>query len=68
MLPDCAHSRRTLLLEFVENVRQRIVDKGLIGQVELDELTTALRLHLADPGTLVVSSLFFQAWGRVPSG
>ena len=62
-----AHSRRMLLLEFVENVRQRILDKGLIGQVELDELTAALRLHLADPGTLVVSSLFFQAWGRVPS-
>jgi hypothetical protein len=25
-----------------------------------------LRRHLDDPGTLVVSHLFFQVWGREP--
>lgn len=59
-----AHGRRMLLLEFVENARSRILDKELIGEVELNELTTALKRHLEDPRTLVVSSLFIQAWGR----
>ena len=60
------HGRRLLVLEFVENARRRILDQRLMGEVELDELTSALRVHLEDPGTLVVSSLFIQAWGRVP--
>jgi SAM-dependent methyltransferase len=62
--PD--HGRRMLLLEFVENARPGILAKNLIEEVELDELTTALRRHLEDPRTLVVSSLFIQAWGRTP--
>ena len=61
------HGRRMMLLEFVENARHRILDPNLIAEVELDELTAALRRHLEDPGTLVVSSLFIQAWGRTPS-
>ena len=59
-----AHGRRMLLLEFVENARVRILDKELIGEVELNELTAALQRHLEDPRTLVISSLFIQAWGR----
>ena len=60
------HGRRMLVLEFVANARTRILEKGLIGETELAELTAALRHHLEDPGTLVVSSLFIQAWGRTP--
>jgi SAM-dependent methyltransferase len=60
------HGRRPMLLEFVENARVRLLDAGLIREVELDELTAALRRHLDDPGTLVVSSLFLQVWGRRP--
>ena len=29
-------------------------------------MKTALRQHLADPETLVLSHLFLQSWGRVP--
>ena len=61
------HARRMMLLEFVENARHRLLDTNLIAEIELDELTAALRRHLEDPGTLVVSSLFIQAWGRTPS-
>lgn len=60
------HGRRTLLLEFVENARNRILEKDLIGKTELDDLTTALKKHLEDPDTLVLSSVFIQAWGRIP--
>jgi len=60
------HPRRMLVPEFVENTRPRILEKQLVGEVELDALTADLRRHLEDPTTLVVSSLFIQAWGRTP--
>ena len=60
------HGRRMLLLDFVENARDRILERELIGKAELDELTAAVRQHLENPFTLVVSSLYLQAWGRVP--
>ena len=60
------HGRRMLWLEFVENTRSRILEKELIAEAELDELTAALRQHLENPSTLVVSSLFLQTWGRMP--
>jgi len=63
--PD--HGRRGLLLDFAENLSDRIVAEGLIGGRELTELKGALARHLADPDTLVVSHLYFQVWGRKPS-
>ncbi len=58
------HGRRRLVLDFVENASARIVEDGLASESELNDLTAALRSHLDDPGTLVVSSLFLQVWGR----
>jgi SAM-dependent methyltransferase len=62
------HGRRMLLLDFVENARDRLLEAKLIGAGELDELTAALRRHLSDPATLVLSSVFIQTWGRAPEG
>ena len=61
------HARRTLLLDFVANARDRILEKNLIESSELDELTATLERHLADPATLVLSSVFIQTWGRAPA-
>jgi ubiquinone/menaquinone biosynthesis C-methylase UbiE len=58
------HGRRRILLDFAENLSERLVEQGLIQDRALAELKTALRLHIDSPGTLVVSHLFFQAWGR----
>jgi hypothetical protein len=58
------HGRRMLVLDFVENARARLLDRQLIGEPELNELTARLRRHLEDPETLVLSSVFVQAWGR----
>ena len=58
------HGRRMLLLDFVENARARLLDQQLIGDAELNELTALLKRHLEDPETLVLSSVFIQAWGR----
>lgn len=60
------HGRRMLLLDFVENARARLFDQQLIDEAELNELTAQLKRHLEDPGTLVLSSVFIQAWGRTP--
>jgi SAM-dependent methyltransferase len=55
---------RGLLLDFTENLSGRLVDKRLVGEVQLSEWKTALARHLAAEDTMVVSCLFFQAWGR----
>lgn len=60
------HNRRTIFWDFINNVRDRVVAHGLASEAELSELMNGLRGHLNDPGTLVVSHLFFQVWGRKP--
>ena len=58
------HSRRTIFWDFIRNVRERVIAHGLVRETELTQLMDELRRHLDDPGTLVVSHLFFQVWGR----
>ncbi|HEX7427057.1 MAG TPA: methyltransferase domain-containing protein [Mycobacterium sp.] len=60
------HARRSILLDFVEDVSERLVETGTASPAELETLTDSLRRHLDDPDTLVVSHLFVQAWGRKP--
>jgi SAM-dependent methyltransferase len=60
------HPRRPLLLQFVENARDRIVAAGLLQERELDDLLETARAHLDDPGTLVICGPYVQAWGRKP--
>jgi len=61
------HNRRTIFLHFLQNVRDQILEQGLITESEFSELTAELKQHLDRPDTLVVSHLFFQVWGRKPS-
>jgi SAM-dependent methyltransferase len=58
------HGRRNILLDFAENLSERILAERLIGKEALTGLKAALRRHLQDAETLVVSHTFFQAWGR----
>jgi len=60
------HNRRSIFLDFVQNVRDGLVGEGFARDEELNELTQELKRHLDDPDTLVVSHLFFQVWGRKP--
>jgi 5-methylcytosine-specific restriction endonuclease McrBC regulatory subunit McrC len=59
-------NRRNILLDFLENVRDRILLEGLMEVAEFHELLTELKRHLDDPNTLVISHLFLQVWGRKP--
>ena len=61
-------SRRTIRLDLVRSMRPVIVEQGIAGAAELDELDHAVREHLADPGTLVMPFLYFMAWGCKPAG
>jgi ubiquinone/menaquinone biosynthesis C-methylase UbiE len=60
------HSRRPIFLNFVNNLRDRMVAEGLISEGELAESIASVERHLGEPETLVVSHLFIQAWGRKP--
>jgi ubiquinone/menaquinone biosynthesis C-methylase UbiE len=62
--PD--HGSRMILLEFVENVRDRLLSVNLISEDELNELMAVLKRHLEDPETEVFSAILIQAWGRTP--
>jgi SAM-dependent methyltransferase len=61
------HLLRPLLPHFAENVRGHLVAQGLLSDDELSALLAAVQAHLADPATLVVAPMHFQAWGRTPS-
>ncbi|HEX9539404.1 MAG TPA: hypothetical protein VGA04_14660 [Streptosporangiaceae bacterium] len=61
------HSRRTIHPDLVESLRPKILQRGLLGERELDELDTGVRAHLDDPRTLVIPHLYVLAWGRKPS-
>lgn len=60
------HSRRTVRLDIVQNMRSKIVERQLLTERELDELDREAREHLADPGTVIMPCLYFLAWGRKP--
>jgi SAM-dependent methyltransferase len=58
------HPRRMLLLDLVENLRERVLGQKLIEKAELDESMASAKRHLEDPHTLQIFALYFQAWGR----
>jgi SAM-dependent methyltransferase len=60
------HNRRPIFWQFLQNVRDRILEQKLIMAAEFSELMAELKEHLDNQDTLVVSHLFFQVWGRKP--
>jgi ubiquinone/menaquinone biosynthesis C-methylase UbiE len=60
------HNRRAIFWQFLQNVREPILEQELIGESEFTDLTAELKEHLDRTETLVVSHLFFQVWGRKP--
>jgi len=60
------HHRRSIFLDFIQNIRDMVIREGFVKEGELSALMQDLRRHLDDSNTLVVSHLFFQAWGRKP--
>jgi len=59
-------ARRHLLLDFAENLRERIVAQNLIAEQAFTDLKEGLRRHIENPETLVIHGPYFQVWGRKP--
>jgi ubiquinone/menaquinone biosynthesis C-methylase UbiE len=68
---DCrppGHSRRTIRADLMRAMRPRVLEMGLATEQELDELDAAVREHVTNPDTVVMSSLLFLVSGRKPGG
>jgi SAM-dependent methyltransferase len=61
------HDRRPILRDFINNVRDKLIEGNFIGRDELELNMAALDEHLSNPDVLVVSHLFFRLSGRVPT-
>ena len=61
------HNGRPILRDFINNVREKLIEGGFIDRSILERDVAALERHLSDPETLVTSHLFFRLWGRTPS-
>ena len=51
----------------MRSLRPMILELGLSDERELTELDRAVREHLADPRTVMMSHLLIVAWGRKPA-
>jgi SAM-dependent methyltransferase len=60
------HDRRPILRNFIDNVRDKLIDGGFIERSDLERDMAVLDRYLSNPETLVLSHLFFRLWGRVP--
>lgn len=60
------HPRRTQIVQFIENIRERLVARGTFSEGTLGSLLAAVLEHLDDPETFVLSTLAVRAWGRRP--
>jgi SAM-dependent methyltransferase len=58
------NSRRTIRLDLVRSMQPQVLEMGLAGAAELDELDVAARAHLNDPHTVAIYGLLFLTWGR----
>lgn len=50
------------------SLRRRIVEWGLLSEVELDETMAACEQIACDPETMVLTFITTQVWGRKPDG
>jgi SAM-dependent methyltransferase len=59
------HNRRHTIRSFINNVREKLIECGLIARDDLDGDLKAIEHQLADPEVLVTSGLYFRLRGRV---
>jgi SAM-dependent methyltransferase len=62
------HSRRFTFRDFINNVRDKLIDGGFISKDDLERDLALFEERLADPEVLVTSQVFFRLRGRVPAG
>ncbi|HXZ06241.1 MAG TPA: methyltransferase domain-containing protein [Ktedonobacteraceae bacterium] len=58
------HPYMRLPIQFATSLRQRILDAGLLTELELDEVMSECEEIVKNPDTFVMSFLVTQVWGR----
>jgi hypothetical protein len=61
------HSRRPISRDFINNVRDNLIEGGFMSREDLERDLSLFEKKLADPEMIVISHLFFRLWGRVPA-
>jgi SAM-dependent methyltransferase len=62
--PPLGDYRRAHLISLIDSVRDKIITKGVLDEVKLNEHREALAQHLKDPATTVIDKLLVQCWGQ----
>ena len=60
------HTRRTIRVDLIRSVREKVMELCLATETELDELFAAALAHLDDPDVVVMPHLSFLVSGRKP--
>jgi SAM-dependent methyltransferase len=66
-IESVGNPRRSLHVDFLDNMRERILALHLVPEGELVQLREALARHLDNPDTVVFHGPYIQAWGRKPA-
>jgi SAM-dependent methyltransferase len=61
------HPRRPLMLEFADNLKDRMIAQGHLTEADFIELRQDLARCIGDPEAFMVHGPFFQAWARRPT-
>jgi hypothetical protein len=60
------HSRRLFFRDFINNVRDRLIDGGFLSRDDLERDLGLYEARLSDPEVLATSGLYYRLSGRVP--
>jgi SAM-dependent methyltransferase len=61
------HPRRGLVLDFADNLKDRMILEGHLTEAEYVDLRQDLARCIADPETFMIHGPYFQAWARKPA-
>lgn len=57
--------RRTHLLSLLDVLHDKVINSGVLTEVQLSSHRKALNAHLEDPNTILIDKLLVQAWGQI---
>ena len=60
------HPYKRLPVQFATSLRKRILDAGILSEIELDRSIAECEQLADDPETIVLSFIVTQVWGRKP--
>jgi SAM-dependent methyltransferase len=60
------YSRRPIFRDFINNVRDHLIDGGFLSREDLERDLGLFEARLSDPKVLMTSSVYYRLSGRVP--